>query len=60
VHSAAPEKLFASILVASLVGIGFVGIVVLAERVLIPPSRRLEDVSEAAESRGRGLKEVVA
>jgi len=58
--SAAPEKLFASILVASMVGIGFVGIVVLAERTLIPPSRRLEDLSEASGSGGRGLKEVVA
>ena len=58
--SAAPEKLFASILVASLVGIGFVGVVVLAERILIPPSRRLEDLGEAAGPQSRRLKEVVA
>jgi ABC-type nitrate/sulfonate/bicarbonate transport system permease component len=41
--SSAPEKLFASVFIAALVGIGFVGIVVLAERSLIPPSRRIDE-----------------
>lgn len=41
--SSAPEKLFASVLVATLLGIAFVGLVALAERLLIPPSRRLDD-----------------
>lgn len=40
--SAAPEKLFASILVASLLGIAFVGLVTLAERMVLAPTRRLE------------------
>lgn len=40
--SSAPEKLFASVLIAALVGIAFVGIIALAERAFIPPSRRLE------------------
>ena len=58
--SAAPAKLFASILVAALVGIGFVGMVVLGERMLIPPSRRLESLDETAEPRGRSPKEATA
>ena len=41
--SSAPEKLFASVLIAALVGIVFVAAVAIAERILIPPSRRLED-----------------
>lgn len=40
--SAAPEKLFASILVASLLGISFVGVVTLAERFVLPAGRRIE------------------
>lgn len=41
--SSAPEKLFASVFIAALVGILFVGIVVLAERALIPAGRRIEE-----------------
>jgi NitT/TauT family transport system permease protein len=40
--SSAPEKLFASVLIAALVGIFFVGLVALVERLVIPPSRRME------------------
>ena len=41
--SSAPEKLFASIVIAALLGVSFVGLVALAERILIPPTRRLEE-----------------
>lgn len=41
--SSSPEKLFASVLIAALVGIFFVGLVALAERILLPPTRRLEE-----------------
>jgi len=40
--SAAPEKLFASIVVASLLGVVFVGLIALAERMLLPPARRID------------------
>lgn len=40
--SAAPEKLFASVIVATLLGVSFVGLVALAERLLLPPTRRIE------------------
>ena len=44
--SSAPEKLFASVLVAALVGVGFVGLVALVERLTIPPvARKAEDVT---------------
>ena len=45
--SAAPAKLFASILVASLLGIAFVGAVAGAERAVVPPSLRLDDPETA-------------
>ncbi len=38
-----PEKLYAAILVAALVGIGFVALVSLAERLVVPAERRLVD-----------------
>jgi len=41
--SSSPEKLFASVVIAALLGVAFVGLVVLAERFLIPPSRRLDE-----------------
>ncbi len=40
--STGPEKLFAAVLIAALLGIAFFGLVALAERVIIPPNRRLE------------------
>ncbi len=40
--SAAPEKLFASILVAALIGIVFVGLVAGVERLVLPASRRVQ------------------
>lgn len=40
--SSAPEKLFASVFVAALLGVFFVGLVTLAERLLLPPTRRVE------------------
>jgi NitT/TauT family transport system permease protein len=46
--SAAPEKLFASVLIAAALGIGFVGLVTLAERFALPSL-----------ARGRVEKEVV-
>ncbi|NND02790.1 MAG: ABC transporter permease [Acidimicrobiia bacterium] len=55
--SAAPEKLFASILVASLLGIFFVGLVALAERMVLAPTRRNE--ADAVIS-AVGLEEVTA
>ncbi len=39
--SSAPEKLFGAVLIASLLGLTFVGLVALLERRLIPPTRRL-------------------
>lgn len=44
--AAAPEKLFASVVIAAGVGIGFVGIVAGFERVLLPPVRRVGDMVE--------------
>lgn len=38
--SSAPEKLFASVLISGLVGLGFVGLVSLTERLTLPPSAR--------------------
>lgn len=38
--SAAPEKLFAAVLVACLLGLGFVGLVTVAERLSVPMTRR--------------------
>ncbi len=40
--SAAPEKLFASVVVATLLGVSFVGLVALAERLILPPTRRIK------------------
>ena len=40
--SSAPEKLFASVLIAALVGIFFVGLVALVEHLVVPPSRRVD------------------
>lgn len=40
--SSAPEKLFASVVVAALLGISFVGLVTLIERLTIPAGNRLE------------------
>lgn len=50
--TAAPEKLFASVIVATLLGVSFVGLVALAERLLLPPTRRIErDPRDVAKSR---------
>lgn len=38
--SSAPEKLFASVLVAALLGITFVGLIALVERLVLPPGAR--------------------
>ena len=40
--SSAPEKLFASVAISALVGLLFVGLVALVERLVLPPSRRIE------------------
>lgn len=40
--STGPEKLFAAVLISALLGIAFFGVVALIERLVIPPSRRLE------------------
>lgn len=40
--SSAPEKLFGSVGVAALLGLSFVGIVALIERLVLPPARRVE------------------
>lgn len=40
--SSAPEKLFASVIVASSLGLAFVGLVALAERLTLPPSSRVD------------------
>ncbi len=45
--SAAPAKLFASILIASLLGITFVAVVALIERRVVPASLRVEDAGGA-------------
>jgi NitT/TauT family transport system permease protein len=37
-----PEKLYAAIIVSAFVGIAFVGVVVLVERLVVPPTRRVE------------------
>jgi NitT/TauT family transport system permease protein len=44
--SAAPEKLFASVLVASLLGILFVGLIALVERLVVPAPLRHRDPAE--------------
>ncbi|NND01457.1 MAG: ABC transporter permease subunit [Acidimicrobiia bacterium] len=46
--SSAPEKLFGAVLLSSLLGVVFVGLVALAERRLIPESRRVADIPEFA------------
>ena len=40
--SSAPEKLFAAVVVSALLGIFFVGLVSLLERVVVPPARRVD------------------
>ena len=54
--SSAPERLFASIIVASLLGVSFVGLVTLAERLTLPSTRRVEaehvDVGKIARTAG--------
>lgn len=42
--SSAPEKLFASVLVSAMLGLAFVGIVTLVERVVLPAGTRLTDI----------------
>ena len=44
--SAAPEKLFASVLVSALLGIAFVGLVALVERLVVPAPLRHDDPTE--------------
>ena len=44
--SAAPEKLFASVLVSALLGIVFVGLVALVERLVVPAPLRHDDPTE--------------
>ncbi|HVR31516.1 MAG TPA: ABC transporter permease subunit [Acidimicrobiia bacterium] len=44
--SSAPEKLFASVLVSALLGLGFVGVVALAERLAVPEAIRQRDDTE--------------
>jgi NitT/TauT family transport system permease protein len=46
--SSAPEKLFGAVLIATLLGLMFVGLVALLERRLIPPTRRLADETDIA------------
>jgi len=46
--SSGPEKLFGAVFVAALLGVTFVGMIALAERILIPPSRRIETLPEGA------------
>lgn len=46
--SSAPEKLFAAVVIAALLGLAFVGLVALLERRLIPPTRRVADEADAA------------
>ncbi len=41
-YSSGPEKLFAAVLFAVLLGLVFVGLVSLVERILIPPARRVQ------------------
>ena len=52
--SAAPAKLFASILVASLLGITFVAIVALIERSVVPASLRVDEAGGARPSAPTG------
>ena len=40
-YSSGPEKLFAAVLFAMLLGLAFVGLVSLLERIVIPPARRV-------------------
>ena len=51
--SSAPEKLFASVLIAGMVGLAFVGLVALAERLTLPPSARELDEVDAQRNAGR-------
>jgi NitT/TauT family transport system permease protein len=53
--SSAPEKLFASILVASLLGLVFVGLVTLAERLAVPSGNRIEYDASIASAQGQGV-----
>ncbi len=46
--SSAPEKLFASVVVSALVGLVFVGVVALVERLVLPPTRRIDPTEAAA------------
>lgn len=46
--SSAPEKLFGAVVLSALLGIVFVGLVALAERRLIPASRRIQEMPEFA------------
>ena len=46
--SSAPEKLFGAVFVAALLGLSFVGLVTLAERRLIPATRRISHDPEIA------------
>ena len=51
--SSAPEKLFGSVGVAALLGISFVAIVALIERLVLPPARRVEqDLAQIATLEG--------
>ncbi len=45
--SSAPEKLFASVLVSALLGLTFVGLVSLVERLAVPPAIRLSELAGA-------------
>lgn len=51
--SSAPEKLFASVLVAALLGLAFVGVVALVERLVLPPSSRVTDEVDAQQVAAR-------
>jgi NitT/TauT family transport system permease protein len=53
--SSAPEKLFASILVASLLGLVFVCLVTLAERLAVPSGNRIEYDASIASAQGQGV-----
>lgn len=46
--SSAPEKLFGAVVLSSLLGIFFVGLVAVAERRLIPENRRIDEIPEFA------------
>jgi NitT/TauT family transport system permease protein len=45
--SSAPEKLFGAVLLSALLGVGFVGLVVLAENKLVPATRRIAEMEAA-------------